>query len=308
MLIAHHPLLYKPIRRLEAGSPEGDALIYAIENQISIISAHTNWDALGVAEALAKVLGIRRTGFLEARSPELLKLVVFAPEGSEGRILDAVHLAGAGDMGPYGRCSFRSRGTGSFLPKEGSRPAIGEPGRQEEVGESRIEVILGSHLKDRAARAVVESHPYETPAFEFYKADSPGGFGFGLVGEWDPPADPLPHVAGRLGLKVLRHTRLMPERVSRVALMPGSGGSYILPAKRAGAELLITGDLGHHDAQLAQDVSLGVIGAGHFETENPSLALLKEKLEAKAPGLRLSLIPGQSPLAAWTESQLPKRP
>jgi hypothetical protein len=286
---------------VEAGTSAGDALIYAIENKITVVSAHTNWDAAGVAKALAELLELKEEGFLEPLSADLLKLVVFVPEKSAGNILDAVHGAGAGRMGAYSRCSYRSGGMGSFLASPESRPAVGKPGEASEVREERIEVILKASLRDKVADAILRTHPYETPAFEFYPVSAPGESGFGLVGSWSPKREPLAFVAAKRGLSALNRTRFMPEKAGRVALMPGSGGSYLALAKKAGAELLITGDLAHHDAQAACDLRLGVIGAGHFETENPSVPLLKEKLEKLAPEVSFRAIKSLGPLAVWTK-------
>jgi dinuclear metal center YbgI/SA1388 family protein len=300
LLITHHPLIYKPLTRLEAGSPVSDAIIFAIKNDITVISAHTNWDALGVASALGDILEIKRLGFLEPKSPDLLKLTVFTPKEATDKVLGALHKAGAGVMGLYERCSFKTEGWGTFLPLMDANPSLGTKGEQAIVREERAELILKASLRDKVTKALLETHPYETPAYDFYKVESPGEFGFGLIGLWDPPKEPLSFTAAKLGLKALNHTRLIPKRVSKVALMPGSGGSYLSLAKKAGAELLITGDLTHHDAQTAIDLGLGVIAAGHFETENPSLVLLKEKLERSAPELFFSMILAASPLSVWT--------
>jgi putative NIF3 family GTP cyclohydrolase 1 type 2 len=74
--------------------------------------------------------------------------------------------------------------------------------------------------------------------------------------------------------------------------MPGSGGGYVMEAKAAGAQILITGELSHHQALLAQHVGLPVLAAGHFETERPSMFLLEKKLseEFHRRGHKISMI------------------
>ena len=71
-----------------------------------------------------------------------------------------------------------------------------------------------------------------------------------------------------------------PEKpVSRVAVMGGSGGSSLLPAKELGADLLLTGELKHSDAIAAQTIGLNVIVAGHYETERVVLLPLIQRLQ-----------------------------
>ena len=66
--------------------------------------------------------------------------------------------------------------------------------------------------------------------------------------------------------------------VSKVAVVGGSGSSYISLAAFKGAQCLITGDIKYHDAQDALQRNLCLIDAGHFETERPVLASLSSKI------------------------------
>ena len=69
------------------------------------------------------------------------------------------------------------------------------------------------------------------------------------------------------------------KKIKKVALCGGSGGDFIADAAAAGCDAYITGDLSHHQFLdgLAEGITL--IAAGHFETENPVVAVLAEKLE-----------------------------
>ena len=67
--------------------------------------------------------------------------------------------------------------------------------------------------------------------------------------------------------------------VSRVAVMGGSGGSSLLPAKELGADLLLTGELKHSDAIASKAIGLRVIVAGHYETERVVLLPLIQRLQ-----------------------------
>lgn len=84
----------------------------------------------------------------------------------------------------------------------------------------------------------------------------------------------LPHV-------VVYGFRQVTEPVSRVAISPGAGGSMIEHGLAAGAEVLITGDIGHHDGQDAAENHMAVIDAGHYGLEHIFSLFIKEYLEDK---------------------------
>ena len=96
------------------------------------------------------------------------KLVVFTPEPALEVVRDAVFGAGAGRIGAYERCSFYSSGTGTFRGTDGSAPVVGEPGREERVPEVRLEVLYDAEQEASVVAALLESHPYEEPAFDLY--------------------------------------------------------------------------------------------------------------------------------------------
>ena len=61
------------------------------------------------------------------------------------------------------------------------------------------------------------------------------------------------------------------KKICNVAFCGGSGSSFILDAVKKQADVYITGDINYHDAQLAQDLGLSIIDAGHYYTEAPVL-------------------------------------
>ena len=76
--------------------------------------------------------------------------------------------------------------------------------------------------------------------------DKGEGVGFGVVGELPeavPTLDYLREAGRRLRVGALRHSRIVHERVRRVAVCTGAGGSLLGEALRAGAELYLTADL-----------------------------------------------------------------
>ncbi len=69
------------------------------------------------------------------------------------------------------------------------------------------------------------------------------------------------------------------DRVQRIAVVGGSGGSLISSAARSGADVLITGDVGHHAALEAKTLGIALMDAGHFHTEKTAFNIFCENLE-----------------------------
>ena len=98
----------------------------------------------------------------------MIKLVFFVPVGEKEKVKKAVFDVGAGKIGNYDCCCFEMIGDGQFRPLDNANPALGENGVVEVVKEARIEMVLDDKIKSIVEQALIESHPYETPAYEFY--------------------------------------------------------------------------------------------------------------------------------------------
>jgi hypothetical protein len=96
------------------------------------------------------------------------KIVVFVPEEMVNVVTYAMAGAGAGKIGKYSVCSFRSAGTGTFKGGAGTNPAAGRKGKFEAVNEVRLEMVCDSNILDEAVNNMLEVHPYEEPAYEIY--------------------------------------------------------------------------------------------------------------------------------------------
>jgi hypothetical protein len=98
----------------------------------------------------------------------LLKLVYFVPEEARDATRDAIFAAGGGVIGDYERCSWYTRGTGTFLARAGADPAVGEVGEEAHVAEYRVEVVVPEDALQAAVDALRQAHPYEEVAFDLY--------------------------------------------------------------------------------------------------------------------------------------------
>ena len=289
LLVTYHPLLFRPTTRITAGrSPAGRAY-RLVRAGTALAVAHTNLDvaAGGVADALADVFGlIEKTGFGPVTGPDSVKVVTFAPAESANLVADVMASAGGGTIGNYSHCSFRSEGTGTFLAEEGAAPVTGDAGRLNREPETRIEMVVAAVRRDAVLRALVAAHPYEEPAFDVYPVEANLSMA-GRVGNLPEPVE-LGHLTavvidavGEDGLRVKGHPHRL---VGRVAVVPGSGSSYIGGAAAAGADVLVTGDVAHHRMVDAADFGMAVVDPGHAATERPGMRRLYALVAGIVPG------------------------
>ena len=96
------------------------------------------------------------------------KLVVFVPPDALEYLRDALFDAGAGRIGNYERCSWYTEGTGTFHGLVGAKPSVGQAGREERVPELRLETVFPAERREDIVRALLNSHPYEEPAYDIY--------------------------------------------------------------------------------------------------------------------------------------------
>ena len=99
------------------------------------------------------------------------------------------------------------------------------------------------------------------------------------------------YVKHKLNLGSIKVFGDMNRRVRTLAVSPGSGKSAIKPAIQKGADVLVTGDIGHHDGIDAVEQGLAVIDAGHYGTEYIFIDDMKRFFAQKLPGLEVETAP-----------------
>ena len=283
-LLFHHPLIFGGLNRVDTSAYPGSLIARAARSGVAVHAAHTSYDSApnGVSVALADALGL--SGPLGVISPrgELRKIVLFIPEEALDDVSEALASAGAGIIGDYTRCTFRTPGTGTFLPGEASDPYSGERGKIQQESEIRLETIVSAHDAHRAVRHAREAHPYEEMAYDLYPVQGrPEDTGLGRVGELPRPLSPqelTQHVSESLGFEARLAANSGSREILRVAVLGGSGGSFIGEAAASGAQAYITGEVSYHDALDAEHLGLTAIDAGHGPSEFPSLLPLAERL------------------------------
>jgi dinuclear metal center YbgI/SA1388 family protein len=272
LIIAHHPLIFRPLKKLTGSNLVERCVEMAIRKNIALYAIHTNLDNVysGVNAILSQHLGLLNTGILQTGKSHLMKLVVFVPHANKEELLNALFAAGAGSIGDYDECSFLTEGTGSFRAGADANPTVGKHGERHYEPESRVEVIFDETRKARIVSAMKQAHPYEEVAYDIIRLENVNPLvGAGMIGELPEAMEKMDFLAmlkQQLGCNALQFTAKGPSQIRRVALCGGSGSFLISTAKAAGADAFITGDITYHSYFDATE-SFMIVNVGHYESE-----------------------------------------
>jgi dinuclear metal center YbgI/SA1388 family protein len=286
LIVAHHPIVFGGIKRLNGANYIERTVITAIRKGIAIYAIHTNLDNVrdGVNRMIAARLGLTNLRVLAPKSGMLRKLVTFAPKANAAEVRSALFAAGAGKIGNYDSCSFNLEGTGTFRAAPGADPFVGKIGQLHEEREERIEVVFEKWKQGGILTALRGSHPYEEVAFDIYSLENQHpGIGSGLIGELPEPvseADFLQKIKKNMAAGCLRHTSLLGKPVRKVAVCGGSGSFLLNDAKKAGADVFLTADFKYHQFFDA-DGNIVIADIGHYESEQYTIGLLKDLIVEK---------------------------
>lgn len=285
LLITHHPLFFKPLRQLTTATSTGRLALQAARGGLSLLALHTNYDIAtdGLNDLLAQYLGLQQLRPLKTTNQEqLVKLVVFVPEGDLEKVRQAL-FSEAHAIGNYRDCTFTAAGEGTFSPQPGAEPTIGAVGSLERVAERRLELLVRRERLPKAIQTMLKVHPYEEPAFDCYPLLNQGVTqGLGRIGMLETPcrlAAYSDQVRERLQAGAVRLVGEPDRLVRSVALCSGSGASLLHDALRAGADLLVTGDVKYHEAREAEACGIALLDVGHFASERIMVAALQQFLE-----------------------------
>lgn len=293
-IVAHHPVLFRPPKTLREDHPEGRLIAALVRANLAFYAAHTNVDVApgGTNDALADVLGLADTRpLLPGPEQRQYKIAVFTPPEAVPAVIQVAARAGAGVIGDYSHCTFRSPGTGTYLPLEGANPYAGTVGQLEEAREERLEVLVPERRLGAVLEAVRSAHPYEEMAYDLYPLKNTGpAIGLGRVGRLSAPM-PLDEFAerveARLNAGYVDVTRGA-ETVQTVAVCGGSCGKFIEAAHRSGADVFVTSEIGHHQKLLARSLGLSLVEASHAATELPVVPVLARVLRDALPGVEVT--------------------
>jgi dinuclear metal center YbgI/SA1388 family protein len=286
LVIAHHPIIFSGLKKLNGKNYIERTVITAIKNDVAIYAAHTNMDNIidGVNRMIAEKIGLVNLQILAPKAGLLRKLVVFCPHDSAQSLRQALFAAGAGTIGNYDECSFNVEGQGSFRPGENSNPFDGVKGQTSHVSEIRIEVIYESYKEKGILAAMKSAHPYEEVAHDIYSLNNEyQAIGSGILGELPENMEEmsfLKHVKEVMKAGIIRYTEPTGKKVKRVAICGGSGSILLNDALKAEAQVFITADYKYHQFFDAEG-KIVIADIGHFESEQFTMELFKSLILKK---------------------------
>lgn len=294
LIVSHHPVLFRPIKKLTTATAEGRMLLNLVQAGIAVYSAHSAFDncAGGINDVLAQHLGLTGVGPLRGLDgPRQCKIVAFVPDQDLVKVSDALFAAGAGHIGQYRECSYRLSGTGTFFGEEGASPTVGEKGRREEVAEWRLEVVCPDGVVNQAIAAMRSAHSYEEPAYDVYPLrPERSKLGEGRFGTLPAPM-PLDALARKVkdatSAASVQIVGLPGQAVQRVAIACGAAGEYLADAVARKADVFLTGEVRFHDCLAAQAQRIALVLPGHYATERLGVESLAGRLEAQFPNLQI---------------------
>lgn len=293
LIITHHPLLFKGVKNFTGKNYVERCVIKALKHNISIYSIHTNLDNIeeGVNAIIGDKLGVVDRKILSPKKSLLQKLVVFVPQNDTQQVSEAMFDAGAGSIGNYDKCSFRSKGQGSFRAREGTNPYVGEKGEFHLEDEDRLEVVVESHKLSKVVSVMKEAHPYEEVAYDVFDLqNSYDKVGSGMIGHFTEPVytiNLLQKIKETFG-GTLRYTNIIKDDVSKIAWCGGSGSFLLDQAKAQGADVFLTSDFKYHQFFDAENEII-IVDIGHYENEQFTKQLLFQKLREKFPNFAVLL-------------------
>jgi dinuclear metal center YbgI/SA1388 family protein len=247
LIIAHHPVIFHPLKSLRTDTTQGAMLAELLRKNISVIALHTNADAAlgGLNHALAARLELTDVTVLDAARGQLRATTLRLPV--DPLLIDEA-IARLRDIDD-----------------------VDAQRRTTDNEQAAIEIIAPSwrnaEIRGMIARLLGDLTHSVT---EIRLEDAVAGYGIGAVGHLAQPlsaAHFLGKVKSALDCEMLRVSPCEDDRmIRRVAVCSGAGSSYIHAAIAAGADALVTGDLTHHYF-LDHQTEILLVDAGHYHTE-----------------------------------------
>lgn len=296
-VVAYHPPIFEAVKKLTAGPGVATSLVHdAIRRGVAIYSPHTALDVAdgGTNDVLADAIALEKRRPLKIREGRAreYKLVTFVPPEALERVSRALFDAGAGRIGNYSCCSFRTPGRGTFFGEAGTSPAVGAAGKLEEVDEVKLETLVPIAKADEVIGALRRAHPYEEVAFDLQSlAAPPQAVGIGRIGRLpgDATVDMLLNMLKRaLGIDRVLLAGDERKLVKTAAVCAGAcGGDLLSEAIAQKADLYVTGEMRHHDALRAARNNLTVVCTLHSNSERATLSRLAGRISEALPSLEV---------------------
>ena len=288
LIIAHHPLIFSGVKKLNGSNYVERIIIKAIKNDIAIYACHTNLDHVkaGVNLKICQKLGIVNTKILSPKAGLFRKLVTFIPHSHHQQVKTALFDAGAGHIGEYSNCSFSSAGNGTFKASINANPYVGQLDVEHQESEIKLETVYPVYAESNVIQALKIAHPYEEVAYDVFDLENRfSSVGSGMIGELEEEMnadDFLVHLKKQMKADCVRYTKPLGSKVKKIAVCGGSGSFLLKEAINAGADVFVTADFKYHQF-FDSDNQILIADIGHYETEQFTSEIFYEIISKKFP-------------------------
>ena len=265
LIIAHHPIVFKGLKRFNYRTYVERTVMKAIKNDIAIYAIHTNLDnmyANGVNAKIAKKLGLKKTKVL-APKQQLKKLFAFIPVELTTKVRLALYAVGAGDYGKKNKVSYTSLGASTKADNG--------------MAKAKMELSFPTPFQGKVIHTLESLVPKKHLDYDIITIDNNlSTVGSGMIGELSKPMTELAFLAQvkkQMKVSCIKHTRLLERPIQKVAICGGAGGFLLKHAIRQQADIFITADYKYHEFFDA-DGHLIIADIGHYESEQFTMDLL----------------------------------
>ncbi len=272
LVIAHHPIVFKGLKRFNGKNYVERTVMKAIKNDIAIYAIHTNLDNVrkGVNARICERLGLQNLSILSPKR-NLKKLSAFIPVELADVLKKELFEKNFGADGDRFRFSYATVGAGTNSGQAG--PSIKLETIFPEDKKGQLMGILNKVLGDPAIYAAEISDI----------ATSNLAVGSGMIGTLPKEIDTtkfLKSLKKSLGANCVKHTDIISKTVKKIAVCGGSGGFLLHTAIAKGADVFITADYKYHEFFDA-DGKIVIADIGHYESEQFTIDLLFEIISEK---------------------------
>lgn len=272
LIVAHHPIVFKGLKRFNGKNYVERTVMAAIKNDIAIYAIHTNLDNMyhqGVNAKIAEKLGLQNTRILAPKAG-LKKLYTFVPATHSEIVRQALFAAGAGSGDGFDGISYASLGVGTFGEGNGAQ--------------MKLEVVFPAVVQGKVLNALKKSHPAKNYVYDIVSIENKNlEVGSGMIGELKKEMeaeDFLIFLKETMQAGVVKYTAPTGKKIKTVAVCGGSGGFLLKNAIGQKADIFITSDYKYHEFFDA-DGRIIIADIGHYESEQYTIQLLHDIISKK---------------------------
>ena len=268
LIVAHHPIVFKGLKRFNGRNYVERVVMQAIKNDIAVYAIHTNLDNMlyrGVNTRIGEQLGLQNTRILTPKK-NIKKVIINGPETGIVQLSKKLEKAELGYV-------QAGKSSGIILRKNAGK-------RQ---GYS-LEMVFPSAQKSSLTRLFNQPEMATNFTYEISSVDNPNlNIGSGMIGELPeavPERDFLKYLKDRMRVSVIKHTVLLNKPVKKIAWCGGAGGFLLRNAISQKADIFITADYKYHE-YFDADGRIVIADIGHYESEQFTIDLLHEVISQK---------------------------